>query len=92
MKRKAGCRECWHVWRIPIFLAALIVFGLLSALFGTGVWHVLSWAALALPLVVIAWFTGFPQPHKTDEDHSLGVAASGQTVSLPPRRGRRRRL
>ena len=43
------------VWRWPLLLAALTIFGLLSALLGEeGVWRVLSWLALATPLVVIA--------------------------------------
>ncbi len=42
------------VWRWPVILAALSVFGLLSALLGQGgIWWVFSWAALAMPLAVI---------------------------------------
>ncbi|WBO23891.1 hypothetical protein [Sphingomonas abietis] len=42
-------------WSWPICLAALTVFGLLSALLGEGgIWWWLSWAALAIPLLVIA--------------------------------------
>lgn len=36
-------------------LAAIPIYGLLSALLGDGVWDALSWVALAVPLVVIAW-------------------------------------
>jgi len=43
-----------RVWRWPITLAALTLFGLLSALLGEGgVWWALSWTALAVPLLVI---------------------------------------
>lgn len=43
-----------HVWGWPIGLAMLTTFGLLSALLGQGgVWWLLSWTALAVPLVVI---------------------------------------
>jgi len=43
------------IWRWPIVLAALMAFGLLSALLGQGgVWWVLSWIAMAIPLLVIA--------------------------------------
>jgi hypothetical protein len=42
------------IWTIPLLLAALIVFGLLAALLGTGVWHVLAWIALAIPVAVVA--------------------------------------
>lgn len=44
-----------RIWRWPLLLAALSLFGLLSALLGEGgVWWVLSWIALAAPLAVIA--------------------------------------
>ncbi|HVY15010.1 MAG TPA: hypothetical protein VHB27_07275 [Rhodopila sp.] len=42
------------VWRWPIAIAMLTVFGLFAALLGQGgVWLWLSWAALAFPLAVI---------------------------------------
>lgn len=45
----------WMIWRWPLLLAALVVFGLLSALLGQGgIWWVASWIALAIPLVLIA--------------------------------------
>ncbi|MDT8872951.1 hypothetical protein RAA17_25735 [Komagataeibacter rhaeticus] len=41
------------VWPWPIALGLLTTFGLLSALLGQhGVWLVLSWAALSIPLIV----------------------------------------
>jgi len=41
------------VWRWPLVLAGLTLFGLLSALLGEGgVWWALSWSALATPLIV----------------------------------------
>lgn len=44
----------WMIWRWPLLLATLVVFGLLSALLGQGgIWWVLSWIALAIPLVLI---------------------------------------
>lgn len=61
MTPKGDQHQFWHVWSRPLLLAALIVFGLLSALLGTGVWHLVSWAALALPLVVIVRCAGFPR-------------------------------
>lgn len=43
-----------RVWRWPVLLALLSVFGLLSALLGQGgIWWALSWVALSIPLVVI---------------------------------------
>ena len=47
-----------RVWRWPSAFAALSVFGLLSALLGQGgIWWVLSWIALAIPIGVIAYFS-----------------------------------
>lgn len=45
----------FQVYRIPALLAVLTCVGLLSGLFGAGVWDMFSWLALAVPLVVIAW-------------------------------------
>jgi hypothetical protein len=42
-----------RVWGIPVLLTALILFGLLSALLGTGIWHILSWAALYIPIGIL---------------------------------------
>ncbi len=51
-------RRPYHVarqWSLPLALAVLTTFGLLSALLGEGgVWWWLSWFALAMPLLVIA--------------------------------------
>ncbi len=44
------------IWGWPIVLSLLTVFGLLSALLGTGIWHWLSWVAMALPLVVMGCY------------------------------------
>ncbi len=52
------------IWRAPLILAALIVFGLLAALLGTGVWHLLSWAALSVPFGVLVF--GSKNPTKSD--------------------------
>ncbi|MDR5779463.1 hypothetical protein QCE63_08480 [Caballeronia sp. LZ065] len=41
------------IWTIPLLLAVLTLFGLLSALLGTGVWHPLAWLALAVPVAVV---------------------------------------
>lgn len=48
-----------HVFGIPMLLAALSAFGLISALLGDGVWDVLSWITLAVSVAVIVrhvWF------------------------------------
>ncbi len=43
------------VWRIPVLLLLVTVFGLLASLLGTGAWYLLSWIALSVPLAVITW-------------------------------------
>jgi hypothetical protein len=48
-----------RVWKYPILLALLTIFGLLAALTGTGVWHVLSWLAMLIPVVVCIRFGYF---------------------------------
>lgn len=42
----------FHVWKFPILLAVFTLFGLLSALIGTGIWHIFSWIALLIPIAV----------------------------------------
>lgn len=44
----------WQIWLAPIAMGMLIIFGLLAALLGIGIWHWLSWLSLTLPLAVIA--------------------------------------
>ena len=36
-----------------MLLSVLILFGLLAALLGTGIWYWLSWLAMIIPLIVI---------------------------------------
>jgi hypothetical protein len=44
-----------RIWRWPFVLAGLTTFGLLSALLGQGgIWWVLSWIVLTIPLLTIA--------------------------------------
>jgi hypothetical protein len=53
--RRAG--SAWRIWRWPLAIALLSVFGLLSALLGDGgIWWLFCWIALALPLGLIGWF------------------------------------
>ncbi len=44
-----------QIYGPAIVLAAITLYGLLSALWGDGIWDALSWIALAIPLFVIAW-------------------------------------
>ncbi len=50
-----------HVWRMPLLLGGLIVFGLLAALLGTGAWHWAAWIALCVPLATAVRFACFPR-------------------------------
>jgi hypothetical protein len=55
MRHRATALQQWS-W--PIALAVLTVVGLLAALVGAGgVWWGLSWTALAIPLLVSAYYT-----------------------------------
>jgi hypothetical protein len=46
---------------MPLILAVVTTFGLISALLGDDMWDRLSWLALAAPLIVIGWhFTRRP--------------------------------
>ncbi|WP_132225530.1 hypothetical protein [Albibacterium bauzanense] len=40
-------------WVMPILLAVLTTIGLLLAIMGIGVWHILSWVALGIPLYIM---------------------------------------
>ncbi|MGY6269609.1 hypothetical protein ACXIUT_07960 [Achromobacter denitrificans] len=53
-------RGFMFIWGAPIALGVLSVFGLMSALLGTGAWHWASWTALAILLAVIVRYWAFP--------------------------------
>lgn len=54
MRRRERSASYLRVWLWPIPLAALTMFGLLSALLGQhDVWHWVAWIALSIPLAVI---------------------------------------
>ena len=42
------------IYRIPLVIALISAVGLTSALLGDGMWDVLSWLALAVPVVLAA--------------------------------------
>ncbi|CAN5641174.1 hypothetical protein BH09BAC4_BH09BAC4_52250 [soil metagenome] len=46
----------WHVWTIPMLLAFVSLFGLISALVGDDFLDALSWITLAIPPAVVTWF------------------------------------
>lgn len=45
-----------RVWGLPLLLGAATVFGLVAGLLEDGVWDVIAAAALALPVLVGAWY------------------------------------
>jgi hypothetical protein len=49
-------RSVYQVFAIPIVLGALSAVGLVAALLGDEVWDAVSWLALGLPCLVMAWF------------------------------------
>lgn len=54
-------RTTGEIWGMPLILAVVTTFGLISALLGDDMWDRLSWLALAAPLIVIGWhFTRRP--------------------------------
>ena len=57
---------------IPILLGLLTAIGLTSALLGDGIWDVVSWCALALPLIVGAWMPALEPVQKS----SIGCGAA----------------
>ncbi|RZU02345.1 hypothetical protein [Rivibacter subsaxonicus] len=57
MRRAKSRRDApVKVWPVPIALGLITAVGLVAALLGDGWLNMLSWLALALPLVVIAVF------------------------------------
>jgi hypothetical protein len=54
-----------HLWGMPLLLGAATVFGLVVGLLEDGVWDAVAAAALALPVVVGAWYA-FRRTHPVD--------------------------
>lgn len=46
-------RSFLKIWGIPIILAFVSLFGLIAALLGDGIWDILGWLALSIPLFLI---------------------------------------
>jgi hypothetical protein len=54
-------RVCFfHVFGKPLLLGLASAIGLLSALLGDGVWDVVSWVMLGVPLAIIVWYAARP--------------------------------
>jgi hypothetical protein len=49
-------RSTAQIFLLPAMISLVVVFGLVSALLGDGVWDVLSWFALAVPAIIIVGF------------------------------------
>ncbi|AUD02817.1 hypothetical protein [Spirosoma pollinicola] len=56
--------DFWHIWTIPLILAVVSLWGLLSALVGDGLLDFFSWLTLSIPLLVIARFVMKPTAGK----------------------------
>lgn len=41
------------LWGMPIWMAVITLIGLTLAILGTGVWHILSWIALTIPVYIM---------------------------------------
>ncbi|WP_184874105.1 hypothetical protein [Chryseobacterium sp. G0240] len=46
-------RSFLKLWGIPVLLAVFSLFGLIAALLGDGIWNVLGWITLSIPLILI---------------------------------------
>lgn len=44
-----------RIFAVPLLIAAVSLVGLVAALMGNGVFDVLSWLALAVPLAATVW-------------------------------------
>ncbi|HTO41156.1 MAG TPA: hypothetical protein VL026_09295 [Rhizomicrobium sp.] len=48
-----GRRSLWKILQAPVWIALVTAGGLAAALLGDGGMHMLSWALLALPVVLV---------------------------------------
>ena len=46
-------RGLWMIFRWPLLIGLLATLGLLSALLGDGLYDVVSWLALGMPLLIV---------------------------------------
>jgi hypothetical protein len=54
-KSKTRARSLRTVFAVPLVMGVLSLIGLMSALAGDGLADRLSWAALAMPVLAVAW-------------------------------------
>lgn len=72
------------VYRIPLVLGFVTIIGLLSALLGDGVWDVLSWLLLGVPLFLLALFYGARRPRRSRPPWPFGGQAFACCITMPP--------
>ena len=53
-------RGIWHTFAVPAVMGLLSTVGLVAALLGDDIWDWLSWATLAVPVLVVAYFMIWP--------------------------------
>lgn len=46
-------KKIFKLWGMPVLLAVLSLYGLISALIGKGIWDILACAALIIPVLII---------------------------------------
>jgi hypothetical protein len=81
--RRRSFRE---IFEVPIILAVITVAGLLSALLGDGIWNVLSWFALSIPLAVIVFCASRPSRRVVVGTDPTGLRRRvAQTLNLESR-------
>jgi len=52
----------WQIFAAPLAVAVISSFGLVAALVGDGVWDGVSWAALAIPVILYFLFLWWRKP------------------------------
>lgn len=46
----------FKLWYMPVLLAFVSLAGLVMAILGTGIWHLMSWTALSYPIYIMLKF------------------------------------
>lgn len=46
----------WQIFVVPLAIAVITGVGLVLALLGDGIWDLMSWLALAIPIAVTVWY------------------------------------
>ncbi|BBK43507.1 hypothetical protein STVA_35270 [Allostella vacuolata] len=59
MSRPAAAQSLRRIFAAPAAIALLSIVGLVAALLGDGVYDILSWIGLLVPVLAIAWALRF---------------------------------